>query len=265
MTNLRRRMIQDMQLRGLTPGTQRAYIEGVKALAAFYHRPPDQLTEHDVRHFFLHLITTGRLAQTTVSLYFYATKFLFCRTLARQWPLFDLMRFKRTRPHPVILAFEEVRRLLAHIRRPAARMAAVMMYSCGLRVSEAVALRAEHIDSARMVVCVRGGKGGKDRDVLLPTRTLELLRAYWRRHRPGRWLLPSATGHSHISPNAVRKCIKAACIDAGIAKKVSCHTLRHSTTSSTSRRRIKVATGLLAEPVAMSALGGSVMWPGGHA
>jgi len=228
MTELRRRMIQDMQLRGLTPGTQRAYIEGVKALARYAKRPPDQLAEHDVRRFFLHLITTGRLAQSTVSLYFHAIKFLYCRTLARPWPLFDLMRFKRARPHPVILAPDEVRRLISHIRRPAARMAAVLMYSCGLRVSEAVALQAEHIDSARMVIAVRGGKGAKDRTVPLPTRTLHLLRAYWLSHRPGRWLLPSATGDRPISPDAVRKCIKAACIDAGIAKKVSCHTLRHS-------------------------------------
>jgi len=228
MTELRRRMIQDMQLRGLTPGTQRAYIEGVKALARYTNRPPDQLAEHDVRRFFLHLIAAGRLAQSTISLYFYAIKFLYCRTLARQWPLFDLMRFKRVRSQPVILAPEEVRRLISHIRRPAARMAAVIMYSCGLRVSEAVVLRAEHIDSARMVICVRRGKGAKDRTVPLPTRTLELLRAYWRSHRPHPWLLPSATGDRPISPDAVRKCIKAACIDAGIAKKVSCHTLRHS-------------------------------------
>ena len=218
MTELRRRMIQDMQLRGLTPGTQRAYIEGVKALARYANRPPDQLAEHDVRQFFLHLIATGRLAQSTVSLYFYAVKFLYRHTLARQWPLFNLMRFKRTRRQPVILAGGEVRRLIAHIRRPAARMAAVIMYSCGLRVSEAVALRAEHIDSARMNIVVRGGKGDKDRNVPLPTRTLELLRDYWIRHRPHPWLLPSATGQSPLSPDAVRKCITAACIDAGIAK-----------------------------------------------
>jgi site-specific recombinase XerD len=221
-------MIQDMQLRGLTPGTQRAYIEGVKALAGHYKRPPDELTEQHVRRFFLHLITTRKLAQSTISLYFYAVKFLYRHTLARQWPLFNLMRFKRTRRQPVILTLEEVRRLIAHIRRPAARMAAVIMYSCGLRISETVALRAEHIDSARMNIIVRGGKGDKDRTVPLPTRTLELLRDYWRKLRPHPWLLPSATGHSPISPGAVRKCITAACIDAGIAKKVSCHTLRHS-------------------------------------
>ena len=228
MTELRRRMIQDMQLRGLAPGTQRVYIEGVKALAGHYNRPPDQLTEQHVRRFFLHLITTRKLAQSTVSLYFYAIKFLYRHTLARQWPLFNLMRFKRVRRLPVILSPDEVRRLIAHIRRPPARIAVVIMYSCGLRVAEAVALQAQHIDSARMNILVRNGKGGKDRNVPLPTRTLELLRDYWRKHRPGPWLLPAADGKSPISPNAVRKCIKAAAIDAAIAKKVSCHTLRHS-------------------------------------
>ena len=216
MTELRDRMIQDMQLRGLAPGTQRVYIEAVKALAGHYNRPPDQLTEQDVRNFFLHLITTRKLAQSTISLYFYAIKFLFCHTLARQWPLFNLMRFKRVRHLPVILAFDEVRRLIAHIRRPVARMAAVLMYSCGLRVSEAVALRAQHIDSPRMNILVRGGKGDKDRYVPLPARTLELLRAYWLKHRPHPWLLPSKTGKSPLSPDAVLKSIKAAGIDAGI-------------------------------------------------
>ena len=228
MTELRRRMIQDMQLRGLAPGTQRVYIEGVKALAAHYNRPPDQLTEQHLRRFFLHLITTRKLAQSTVSLYFYAIKFLYRHTLARRWPLFDLMRFKRAKRLPVILSPGEVRRLIAHIRRPAARIAVVIMYSCGLRVSEAVALQAQHIDSARMNILVRRGKGDKDRNVPLPARTLELLRDYWLEHRPGQWLLPAAAGQGPISPSAVGKCIKAAAIDAGIAKNISCHTLRHS-------------------------------------
>jgi len=104
----------------------------------------------------------------------------------------------------------------------------VMMYSCGLRVSEAVRLQARDIDSQRMVVWVRNGKGAKDRYVPLPKRTLELLRAYWLEQRPGRWLFPSHVPSRPIDRGAVLKCIKAAARDAALTKNVSCHTLRHA-------------------------------------
>jgi len=228
MTELRRRMIQDMRLRGLAAGTQRTYVEAVKVLARHYNRPPDQLREEQIRQFFTHLIETGRLAGSTIHLYLFAIKFLYRTTLKRHWAVLDLIRIRRPKTLPVVLGRAEVRQLLSHIRRPAARISAILMYSCGLRVSEAVGLRAEHIDSRRMVVCVRNGKGAKDRYVPLPKRTLELLRAYWLEHRPGTWLFPSNTGRGPIPPNSVRKAIKGAIRDCGLTKNVSCHTLRHS-------------------------------------
>jgi len=228
MTELRRRMIQDMRLHGLAAGTQRTYVEAVKVLARYYGRSPGQLRENQIREFFVHLIEAGRLADSTIHLYLYAIKFLYRRTLNRHWPVLDLIRIRKPKTLPTVLSRAEVRQLLAHIRRPAARMSAILMYSCGLRVSEAVGLRADHIDSQRMVVCVRNGKGAKDRYVPLPKRTLELLRAYWREHRPKTWLFPSNTGCGPIPPNSVRQAIKGALRDCGLAKKVSCHTLRHS-------------------------------------
>ena len=228
MTELRRRMIQDMRLHGLAAGTQRVYVEAVKVLARHYNHPPDQLREDHIRQFFVHLIETKRLANSTIRLYLFAIKFLYRMTLKRHWPVLDLIRIRRPKTLPVVLGRAEVRHLISHIRRPAARMCAILMYSCGLRVSEAVALRAEHIDSKRMVVCVRNGKGAKDRYVPLPKRTLELLRAYWLKHRPGTWLLPSHSGRTPISPNAVREAIKGAVRDCGLPKTISCHTLRHS-------------------------------------
>jgi len=228
MTELRRRMIQDMRLHGLAAGTQRVYVEAVKVLARHYNRPPDQLRENQIREFFVYLTENGRRADSTIRLYLFAVKFLYRRTLNRQWPVLDLIRIRRSKTLPTVLGRAEVRHLLRHIRCPAARMSATLMYCCGLRVSEAVALRAEHIDSQRMVVCVRNGKGAKDRYVPLPKRTLELLRAYWLEHRPGIWLFPSNTGRRPISPNAVRKAIKGAMSDGGQTKNVSCHTLRHS-------------------------------------
>lgn len=228
MTNLRRRMIQDMRLHGLAAGTQRTYVEAVRALARHYNRAPDQLVEDQIREFFVYLTETRRLATSTIRVYLFAVKFLYRRTLNRHWPVLDLIRIRRPKTLPTVLGRAEVRHLLRHIRRPAARMSATLMYSCGLRVSEAVGLRAEHIDSQRMVVCVRNGKGAKDRYVPLPKRTLQLLRAYWLAHRPGIWLFPSNTGRGPIPPNSVRKAIKGAIRDCGLTKNVSCHTLRHS-------------------------------------
>lgn len=228
MTELRRRMIQDMRLRGLAEGTQRTYLEAVKNLARHFNRSPDQLTEDNIRQFFVHLTDTQRRATSTIRVYLYAIKFLFRHTLRRPLPILDLIRLRRDQKLPVVLSRQEVRQILAHIRRPAARMSAVMMYACGLRVSEAVRLRAQDIDSRRMVVCVRNGKGNKDRYVSLPQRTLHLLRAYWQRHRPKPWLFPGRCGTKPIRRDAVRKCIQAAARDAHIAKRVACHTLRHS-------------------------------------
>ncbi len=228
MTNLRRRMIQDMRLHGLATGTQRTYVDAVRALAKHYNRAPDQLAEDQIREFFVYLTETKHLAASTIRVYLFAIKFLYRMTLKRHWPVLDLIRIRRPKTLPTVLSRAEVRQLLRHIRRPASRMSATVMYSCGLRVSEAVGLQAEHIDSQRMVVCVRNGKGAKDRYVLLPTRTLELLRAYWLKHRPGIWLFPSNTGCDPIPPNSVRESIKGAARDCGLAKNVACHTLRHS-------------------------------------
>ncbi len=228
MTELRRRMIQDMQLRGLTPGTQDTYLKGVKALARHYGRSPDQLTEEQIRQFFLHLTQTRRLARSTVRVYLYAIKFLYRFTLKRSWPVFELVRVPKSKKLPVVLSPDEVGQLLTHTRRPDACMVAVLLYSCGLRISEAVKLQAKHIDSKRSVVCVRNGKGNKDRYVPLPKRTLELLRAYWSEHRPPAWLFPASDGDRPIGGGGVRACIKAAAAECGINKTVGCHTLRHT-------------------------------------
>ena len=228
MTELRQRMSEDMRLRGLAEGTQQVYLEAVKHLATHYSRSPDLLTEDEVRDFLLYLTETRKLAKSTVRIHLFALKFLYRMTLKRHWPVLDLIRIRRPKTLPTVLSRAEVRQLLRHIRRPASRMSATVMYCCGLRVSEAVGLQADHIDSQRMVVCVRNGKGAKDRYVLLPTRTLELLRTYWLKHRPGIWLFPSNTGRSPIPPNSVRESIKGAARDCGLAKNVACHTLRHS-------------------------------------
>ena len=228
MTELRRRMIQDMELRGLAPGTQQTYAEAIKNLALHYRRSPDQLSEQEIREFFVYLTKTRHLAPSTLRVYLFAVKFLFQRTLNRTWPVLTLIRVPHAKTLPTVLSREEVKLLLSRVRRPAARMSLIMMYACGLRVSEANHLQAADIDSRRMVVHVRGSKGLKDRDVPLPQHVLAQLRVYWAQHRPKSWLFPSQNPMLPMRSGSVRRCLQAAQRGSGITKSVSCHTLRHS-------------------------------------
>jgi len=228
MTELRERMIEDMRLHGLAPTTQKIYLNAVQNLAKHYKRSPDQLSEEEIRKFFIYLAEEKRLARSTLRGYLFAIKFLYQKTLNRKWSVLNLIRVKRSKKLPVVLSPEEVQHLLSLVHRPVAQMGLIMMYACGLRVSEATHLRPGDIDSKRMVVCVRNGKGGKDRQVPLPQRTLEQLRHYWRKYRPPTWLFPSETGFTPIDSGSIRRCLKAALHQSDIKKNVSCHTLRHS-------------------------------------
>jgi integrase/recombinase XerD len=227
MTALRERMVQDMTIRGFTPGTQDKYLEAIVALAQHYHRSPDQLTQEQIRAYLLYLIQTRQLAQSTFRLHLSALKFLYRRTLEQPWPVLALPRIGTEKKLPVVLSRAEVWCLLDQVRQPAARLSLTLMYTCGLRVSEALRLRVEDIDSRRRVVWVRHGKGGKDRSVPLPQQTLAELRAYWRQNRPATYLF-GAGSDTQRPDNAVRGCLKAALRQTPIRKKVSCHTLRHS-------------------------------------
>jgi site-specific recombinase XerD len=229
MTELKQRMIEDMRLHGLAEGTQRVYVDAVKQLATHYNRSPDRLTEQQVREFFIYLTEKKKLARSTVRIHLFAIKFLYRMTLKRDWSLLNLVRIKKPKRLPVVLSHQEIARVLNLIRRPQARMSCLMMYTCGLRVSEAIHLQAVDIDSQRMVVGVRRGKGDRERSVPLPRQTLLRLRDYWAEHRPAApWLFPSQSGRNPISRKAVGVCLKAALAESGIKKPASCHTLRHS-------------------------------------
>ncbi len=228
MTALRERMVEDRKIRGFTPGTQDKYLEAIEALAQHYHRPPDQLTQAQIRAYLLYLIETRKLAKSTFRLHLSALKFLYRRTLGRSWPVPALPRIGTEKKLPVVLSRAEVWCLLDQVRQPPARLSLLLMYTCGLRVSEALHLRVQDIDSQRRVVWVRNGKGAKDRSVPLPQQTLAELRAYWRQYRPATWRFPANSGTPRRPDNAVRCCLHAALRETPIRKKVSCHTLRHS-------------------------------------
>ena len=228
MKSLRQRMIEDMKLRALAPTTQHRYLHTITALAKHYNRRPDELTQEQIRDYLLYLIESKGCARSTFNVDLCAIKFLYQKTLGRDWSLLQLKCSKTSKRLPIVLSRDEVWSLLDLVRRPKARMSLTLMYTCGLRVSEAVNLRLRDIDSKRMVVWVRNAKGYKDRSVPLPTQTLAQLRAYWLQHRPKIWLFPSEQGTSTITINCVQRCLKATLRQSHIHKNVSCHTLRHS-------------------------------------
>jgi integrase/recombinase XerD len=226
--DLRQRMAQDMKLRGLAPRTQDRYLHAIKGLARHYHRPPEDLSEEQVRTYLLYLIESKGYAKSTYNADLCAIKFLYQRTLGRDWNILDIKCSKTPTKLPIVLSREEVWSLLDHVHRPKPHMCLTLMYTCGLRVSEAVHLRLEDIDSKRMALWVRNAKGYKDRSVPLPTHTLTQLRHYWSKHRPKTWLFPAMYDDKTITTSCVQHCLTATVRQSKIRKNVCCHTLRHS-------------------------------------
>jgi site-specific recombinase XerD len=225
-------MIEDMQLRGLAERTQEVYVAAVRQLAEHYGKSPDQISDEELRQYFLYLTNEKKASSSTVTIALCAIKFIYEQTLRQEWPTLTLVRPPRERKLPVVLSREEVHRILGCLRRPYYRVCLSTIYSCGLRLEEGVHLQVSDIDSARMLIHVRKSKGNKDRYVPLPQRTLHMLREYWATHRHPVWIFParrattSATGP--MSKRGVQYAFGAALKESGIQKRATVHTLRHS-------------------------------------
>ena len=235
-TPLRERFIQDMQLRELSAATQEKYVQAVRKLAEYYHRSPDQISEEELRDYFLYLKNERQLARGTSTAALCGIKLFYEQTLKREWPVLEQVRAGKEHKLPVILSREEVSQLLSCVRRERYRVCLSTIYACGLRRNEGLRLQVEHIDSARMVLWVRQGKRNKDRCLPLPQATLELLRRYWVSHRHPVWLFPSHHGagasirqaSNPLSSPSLHRAFKAALQDSGLTKPATIHTLRHS-------------------------------------
>jgi len=228
MTTFRRRMLEDLQLRGLAPTTQQCSLDAVRQLAHHYRRAPDQLSDEELRQYFLFLRNEKQVAESTFRIHLSGIRFFYERTLQRPWPVFDLVRPRHIQKLPVVLRLQEVRSLLAVVEPPTARMCLQLIDACGLRLREGRQLQVSDIDSQRMLVRVRQGKGGKDRCVPLAPRVLELLRAYWQRQRPRPWLFPARDRRMPLPATTLQKTFKLVVRQSGLAKEASIHTLRHS-------------------------------------
>ena len=211
LSPLRRRMIEDMTVRNLSPATQRSYLHAVTKFSRYFGGSPDRLDIEDVRAYQVYLVAQGiswpSLNQTVCAL-----RFFYGVTLGRNEIPERIAYAREPRKLPVILGADEVVRFLEAVPSLKTRTALTTAYAAGLRASEAVGLEVADIDSARMLIQVRHGKGAKDRTVMLSLRLLGILRTYWRLARPRHWLFPG----------------RAATKAAGLAKRVTVHTLRHS-------------------------------------
>jgi len=229
VTPLRRRMIEDMQIRNLAPRTQITYVEQVDRFARHFRKSPERLGPPEIRAWQIHLAQDKRLAASSISVAVAALRFLYTVTLRQEWTIKDdIPTCRQPRQLPEVLSPKEVATFLDAVKTLKQRVILTVCYAAGLRVSEAVRLKPTAIDSRRMVIRVEAGKGRKDRYVMLSPRLLDILRDYWNRTHPGEWLFPGDLPGEPITRFAVENACRQAREQSGIRRPVTPHSLRHA-------------------------------------
>jgi site-specific recombinase XerD len=242
MTPLRQRFIEDMQLRGLAPTTQRSYIHYAADFAKYFNTSPEHLDVEAIRQYQLYLLKERKLSPESVNQFLSAVQFLFTITLEMPWDRKCFPRVRVPEKLPIVLDQEEVADFFRCIPSLKYRAALMLCYGAGLRISEAVSVRLGDIDSKRMLIRVEQGKGQKDRYAMLPPRLLAILRRYWRstmpvtaslrgtpvRPSPRDWLFPSWRKGRHLTTGALSLACREASTQCALGKRITAHTLRHS-------------------------------------
>jgi integrase/recombinase XerD len=228
MSTLREKMLAELQLRGITPRTQTAYLREVANLENYFNKSPEELGAEEVKEYLVHLLEDRKLSEGTYKYYVAGIKFLYRTTLNRE-EVVEKIKYPKTKIKlPVVLDLAEVKTLLSVMENLKHRAILTITYSAGLRLSETARLKVTDIDSKRMMVRVQQGKGGKDRYTILSKTALECLRQYWRAYRPKDWLFEGQKEGTHIGLSAIRQIFVEAKERAGIIKPVSPHSLRHA-------------------------------------
>jgi integrase/recombinase XerD len=228
MTPLRRRTIEDMILRNFAPKTIQSYIWCIARFARYFNSSPEHLGPEHVRTYLLYIVQERRVSLSNYKQVRSALRFLYRVTLGRDDVPQGIPPVKQPRALPVVLSPDEVVRFFKAVRNIKHRAILMTAYAGGLRVSEVASLRVTDIDSQRMVIHVRRGKGQKDRYVMLSPRLLEMLRLYWKAVRPRDYLFPGANVDRPITTASIQKVCQRARKAAGMGKKITAHTLRHS-------------------------------------
>ena len=225
-----------LQLAGMSKSTQQVYTRSVRQLVDFCGKTPDRISEKELQDYFLHRRNVDKWSAATMRIAYSGIKFFFINILKRDWHTLSLINAKREKRLPAVLSLDEVRAVLAAVTTPQNLAYLTTVYSCGLRLNEALNLQVSDIDSQRMRIHVHRGKGAKDRYVPLPHQTLITLRYYWKRHRNPKWLFPrlghdgkeGRTASQPMDSSSVRGALRRVLVQLNIRKRVTVHTLRHS-------------------------------------
>ena len=228
MTPLRQRMIEDLTIRNYSPRTIDIYVDRLAKFAQYFGQSPDRLGPAHIREFQLFLVETKKASWSQYNQSVCALRFFYRVCLGKTWMIEHIPFPKQPRRLPVVLSREEVQRLFEAVSNVKHRTILMTLYATGLRVSEALALQIADIDRQRMLLRVRQGKGRKDRYVPLSQTLLDELRRYWRFYRPPSWLFPSTDAGRALTAGTVQKACNKAARKAGLSKRVTPHTLRHS-------------------------------------
>ncbi len=232
MTHLRKMMLEELERRNYAQTTTRLFIQTIEDFARYFKRPPDQLGPEHIREYQAYLFRERKLAARAVTQRLAALRFFFIQTIKKGWSVADTPYPKKTQHLPSILSPEEVARLIDSSQTRFHRIVLMTLYGTGARRAELARLQIPDIDSRRMVIHIRGGKGRQDRDVMLSPTLLEALRDYWRglKRKPTQWLFPGGRSHTAdrpITPKAVYHACQKAAQRAGLQNRVHPHTLRH--------------------------------------
>jgi integrase/recombinase XerD len=236
MKDYYQKSMRALQLAGMSERTQQCYTKSVRMLSDFYHKTPDLISEQQLQDYFLHRKNVDKWSAATMRICYSGVKFFFVNVLKRQWHTLELVHAKREQRLPTVLSTTEVRSILNTVNTPQNKAYLTTVYSCGLRLNEALFLQVADIDADRMRIHVHRGKGAKDRYVPLPESTLDILRNYWKLHRNPAWIFPRL-GHSGqegplattpMNKGSVQGALRRVLKHLNLKKRISVHTLRHS-------------------------------------
>ncbi|MCJ8332576.1 MAG: site-specific integrase [Lentisphaeria bacterium] len=230
------RMDEDMQLAGLSESTRKSYLAAARQLQNYFERPAGDLSEADLKKFLLHLKNDKKYAYNTLNLRYNSIRFLFNRSLNRDFKFFGFLKIPKIVALPVILSEEEIWLSIGAVHKPIYKMMLKVIYVCGLRRKEVINLRAENIDRSRMILEIRQSKGNKDRYLPLSNALLKDLEYYWKHDRPkvcGTYFFPREHYWKEfkgepISGESLLRAYKIVVAECGISKQVTLHSLRHS-------------------------------------
>lgn len=234
--DLMKRYAEDLSLKGYKRRTIQSYVRAVMQLLNYYSKPPEAITEEDVRGYWIFCKEDVGWSAATLRIAYSGVQHFFTFTLKRDWEILHAVKFERHVTYPVVLSLDEVRRLLPAACNQANRAFMTLVYGCGLRISEAIQLRVGDVDGQRMCIHIHQGKGGKDRYVPVAEQTLDIVRDYYRTHRNPVWVFPAhgrSGNDAHraqkpVAITTVQGALRRAVARAGLSKSVHMHTLRHS-------------------------------------